>query len=268
MRIPSVSYLSNHNRSMQRTYRNLASGKRVNTAADDATALAIASKLTSHVNGTNVGISNAREAQSMLNIADGAMGSVTDAMQRINELSIQAYNGTYSNSDRSAIQAEIDQLKESIGSITSQTKFNEMNVLDGSMGSTHVASNADGSGMNINMPQFSLKGLGIADYDISSGKYDENAVGNFNVSAIGNALGTVNAKRSYIGAAYNGLGHTISNHSNAAYNMTAGLRRIQDTDYAQGSMDLKKQQILNTYSIMMQRKLINNADGQVRMMLG
>ena len=135
-----------------------------------------------------------------------------------------------------------------------------MNVLDGSMGSSHVASNADGGGMNIDMPQFSREGLGIADFDVTSN--------NFDVSAIDKALEKVSAKRSYLGAAYNGLDHNIAYNTYAAYNLTAAQSRIEDTDYAQGAMDLKKQQVLNTYSIMMQRKMINNADGQVRMMLG
>ena len=238
MRISSISYLSKQNRDIYRTYRSLASGKRINTASDNATGLAIANKLKTRVGGTNVGISNSKTSQNMLNVADGAIGSVTDSLQRIRELGIQASNGLYSASDRSAIQAEIDQLKESIGGITSQTKFNEMNVLDGSMGSSHVASNADGGGMN------------------------------FDVSAIDKALEKVSAKRSYLGAAYNGLDHNIAYNTYAAYNLTAAQSRIEDTDYAQGAMDLKKQQVLNTYSIMMQRKMINNADGQVRMMLG
>ena len=114
--------------------------------------------------------------------------------------------------------------------------------------------------MNIDMPQFSLEGLGIADYDVTSG--------NFDVSAIDKALEKVSSKRSYLGAAYNGLDHNIAYNSYAAYNLTAAQSRIEDTNYAQGAMDLKKQQVLNTYSIMMQRKMINNADGQVRMMLG
>ena len=147
MGISSISYLSKQNRDMYRTYRSLASGKRINTASDNAAGLAIANKLKTRVGGTNVGISNSKTSQNMLNVADGAIGSVTDSLQRIRELGIQASNGLYSASDRSAIQAEIDQLKESIGGITSQTKFNEMNVLDGSMGSSHVASNADGGGM-------------------------------------------------------------------------------------------------------------------------
>ena len=250
MGISSISYLSNHNRDMYRTYRSLASGKRINTASDNAAGLAIANKLKNRVGGTNAGISNSKTSQNMLNVADGAIGSVTDSLQRIRELSIQASNGLYSNSDRSAIQAEIDQLKESIGGITAQTKFNEMNVLDGTIG----------GGMNIDMPQFSLEGLGIADYDVTSG--------NFDVSAIDKALEKVSSKRSYLGAAYNGLDHNIAYNSYAAYNLTAAQSRIEDTNYAQGAMDLKKQQVLNTYSIMMQRKMINNADGQVRMMLG
>jgi len=261
MRISSISYLSNqNNRNMYRTSRALASGKRINSAADNAAGLAIANKLNSRATGTTVGVSNAQTSQNMLNIADGAIGSVTDSLQRIRELSIQASNGLYSDSDRSAIQAEIDQLKEHIGGITSQTKFNEMNVLDGSMGSSHVASNADGGGMNIDMPKFSLKELGIADYDVTSG--------NFDVADIDKALEKVSSKRSYLGASYNGLDHTINYNNYAAYNLTSAQSRIEDTDYARGTSEMKKQQVLNTYNIMMQRKLMNSADGQVRLLMG
>ena len=95
MGISSISYLSNHNRDMYRTYRSLASGKRINTASDNAAGLAIANKLKNRVGGTNAGISNSKTSQNMLNVADGAIGSVTDSLQRIRELSIQASNGLY-----------------------------------------------------------------------------------------------------------------------------------------------------------------------------
>lgn len=96
MRISSMSYLSRqNNRNLSRSYQKLSSGKRINSAADDAAGLAIAQKLLKQANGLNAGVYNARNSQNMLNVAEGAMGSVTDSLQRMNELSIQAANGTY-----------------------------------------------------------------------------------------------------------------------------------------------------------------------------
>ena len=124
----AISSISNQN--LYRNYQSLASGKRVNKAADDAAALAIVQKLLSQKNGHDVAYRNAGTSQDMLKVADGAMGSVTDSLQRIRELSVQASNFMYTASDRGAIQAEIDQLKQSISDTASQTQFNKMNVLD------------------------------------------------------------------------------------------------------------------------------------------
>ncbi len=257
MRISSMSYLSRqNNRNLSRSYQKLSSGKRINSAADNAAGLAIAKKLLKQSNGMNVGINNSQTSQNMINVAEGAMGSVNDALQRIRELSIQASNGTYSASDKEAIQTEIDQLKQSIGGTASQTQFNEMKLLDGSMGSSHVASDANGGGMDISMPKFSLEALGIADFDVTKSDFD--------ISAIDKALEKVNSSRSYLGASSNRLDHTMAYGANAVYNLTASQSRIEDLNYAHGVSDMKKEQLLNTYTIMMQRKYMDNESGRVK----
>ena len=135
MRISSMSYLTRqNNRNLSRSFQKLSSGKRINSAADDAAGLAIAQKLLKQTNGLNAGVYNARTSQNMLNVAEGAMGSVTDMLQRVNELSIQAANGTNSSSDRGAIQAEIDQLTQEIDRVSATTKFNESYLLKGGAG--------------------------------------------------------------------------------------------------------------------------------------
>lgn len=259
MNISSINSISN-NRNMYRSYQKLSSGKRINSAKDDAAGLAIAKKLNTQVIGSNVGVRNAKTSQDMVNVADGGLSSVTDQLQRIRELGIQASNGLYSDSDRSAIQAEIDQLKQSIGGVTSTTQFNTMKLLDGSMGRSHVAAKPDGSGMDLDMPRFSLEALGIADFDVTSGDFD--------VSVIDDAIEKVSSSRSYLGAASNSLDHMMAYSSNAAYNMTAAQSRIEDLDYARGITDLKKEQALNTYSLMMQKKMFENQDGRVMLMFG
>ena len=246
----NISSVSNY--STYRNYQALSSGKRVNSAADDAAGLAISQKLQSQSNGYDVGYRNAGTSQDMLKTADGALGSITDNLQRIRELSVQAANGLYTDADRGAIQKEIDQLKQSISDTASQTQFNTKNLLDGTMGNSHVAAGPNGNGMEIQMPNATLKALGIEDYDVSSG--------NFDISVIDDALDKVNSARSGIGASSNRLD---SYNANASYNLTASQSRIEDLDYPKAVSDMKRNDLLRTFQIMMQRKMMENENGRV-----
>ena len=252
----SISSISNQtNRNLYRNYQSLSSGKRINKAADDAAGLAIAQKLKSQSNGFDVGGRNAATSQDMLKVADGALDSITDSLQRIRDLSLQASNFIYTDSDRGAIQAEIDQLKQSISDTASQTQFNAKNILDGSMGSSHVASGADGSGMDIQMLNTVLQALGIEDFDVTSGDFD--------ISAIDDALDKVSSARSSMGASSNRLDSVMAYNANASYNLTASRSKLEDQDYAKGVSELKKNQLLETFQKMMQRKRVENENGRV-----
>lgn len=378
MRISSMSYLTRqNNRNLSRSFQKLSSGKRINSAADDAAGLAIAQKLLKQTNGLNAGVYNARTSQNMLNVAEGAMGSVTDMLQRVNELSIQAANGTNSSSDRGAIQAEIDQLTQEIDRVSATTKFNESYLLKGGAGKNSIPVSARDAGITGTLTQdatkatFTMDALKIGDsikiggigytigdkddetnpnvitantaysriqeqlaaassvgattaatvsagtvdpndpskvrFEISKGSVEQsnsfstslhvgaesdmankisvnidalNAAGigiyGLNVAdktgmaatnaidAISDALAKVSAQRSSLGAASNRLDHSIAYGNNAIYNLTASHSRIADTDYSKGVTDLKKNQLLNTYSIMMQRKYMENQSGRVK----
>lgn len=250
----AISSISNQN--LYRNYQSLASGKRINKAADDAAALAIVQKLLKQKNGYDAGYRNAGTSQDMINVADGALGSVTDSLQRIRELSVQASNFMYTASDRGAIQAEIDQLKQSISDTASQTQFNKMNVLDGSMSNSHVAANPDGGGMGIQMPNSTLAALGIADFDVTSGDFD--------ISVIDDAINKVSSSRSSMGASSNRLDSVMAYNANASYNLTASQSRLEDLDYPKAVSDLKKNQLLQTFQVMMGRKHIENEYGRVQ----
>lgn len=153
---------------LQKNYQQLSTGKKINTAADNAAGLAIAQKLLTQSNGYDMGTRNAATSQDMINVAEGSLSTISDSLQRIRELSIQASNtAVYGDDDRAAIQQEIDQLKQSISDAGKNTQFNNKNLLDGSMKSSHVASGPDGSGMDINMPDAVLESLGIADFDVT-----------------------------------------------------------------------------------------------------
>ena len=138
-------------------YGKIASGKRIQSAADDAAGLAIAQKLLKESNGLNVGAYNIQKGIGVANIQDGALGTMHDSLQRIRELSIQASNGIYTDSDKQAIQGEIDQLLMDIEHTAVGTEYNQMKLLDGSMADMHIASNPDGTGMKIQMENATLK---------------------------------------------------------------------------------------------------------------
>lgn len=240
----SISSISSQG--LQQNYRQLSSGKRINSAADDAAGLAIAQKLLTQSNGYDVGRRNAATSQDMVKVAEGGLSTITDSLQRMRELGVQASNtAVYTDSERKMMQQEIDQLKENISDAARNTTFNTMNLLDGKMGSNHVASNPDGSGMDINMPDATLQALGIADFDVT---------GDFDLSAIDDALDKVSSARSDMGATYNRLDYAMNYNSYASLNTTASRSRIEDLDFPQAISDMKKNSLLEEYRIMMQKK--------------
>ena len=234
----SVSSISNQR--IYQNYQSLSSGKRINQASDDAAGLAIAQKLQSQSNGYDVGSRNVGTSQDLLNVADGALSSITDNLQRIRELSVQAANGLYTDADRGAIQSEIDQLKKSIADTASGTQFNTKNLLDGTMGDFHVATGPGGGGMEIGMPNATLQ---------DRARYD--------------ALAQVTSARSSIGASSNRLDSVAAYNSNASLNLTASRSRVEDLDYPQAVSKMKKNELLRTFQMMMQRKMMENENGRV-----
>lgn len=240
----SISSISSQG--LYQNYRQLASGKRINSAADDAAGLAIAEKMLTQSNGYDVGWRNAATSQDMVNVADGGLSTITDSLQRIRELGVQASNtAIYGDSERKMMQQEIDQLKDTISDAANNTRFNTMSLLDGKMGSSHVASGPDGSGMDINMPNATLEALGIADFDVT---------GDFDLSVIDDAIDKVSSARGEMGATYNRLGYTMNYNSYASLNTTAARSRIEDLDFPKAISDMKKNSLLEEYRLMMQKK--------------
>lgn len=227
-------------------YSNVANGKKINSAADDAAGLAIAEKLKSQTNGYDTSADNASAAKDMLNTADGGLDLINDALQRMRELSIQASNtAIYSSSDIANIQKEIEQLKGTIQDAAKGTQFNTMSLLDGSKASWDIASNPDGSGMNIQMVNSTLESLGIADYDVT---------GNFDISVLDAAISKITSARSDIGATSNALDAGISNNSYASYNLTSAQSRIEDADMAKSISEMKKEKLLQEYQLYFSKK--------------
>jgi flagellin len=128
--------MTRNERSMSQTMERLSTGIRINSAKDDAAGLAISSKMTSQINGLNQAVRNANDAISMLQVGEGAMAGITDMMQRMRELAVQAISDSNTSSDRAALNAEYKQLSSEINRIGGNTQWNGTNLLDGQIGSS------------------------------------------------------------------------------------------------------------------------------------
>ena len=137
--------LLNSGNDLDQASERLASGRRVNNAADDAAGLAIANRLTSQIRGLDQAIRNANDGISLIQTAEGALNETTNILQRIRELSIQSSNGIYSDADRSTLDAEVQQLKEELDRIATSTTFNGQPILDGSLGAVTLQAGSEAS---------------------------------------------------------------------------------------------------------------------------
>ena len=242
MRIAGIS-------STNSLYGKIASGKRIQTAADDAAGLAISNKLKRNQNGLDVGASNMKDGIGAANIKDGALGSMQDSLQRIRELSLKASNGLYGDDEKQMIQKEVDQLLHGIQYTATATQFNEMKLLDGSMADMEIASNPDGTGIKIQMENLSLKGLGLEGYNVT---------GNFDISAIDAAMKKINDARSSTGASTNALEHAYNYNTGASYNLLSSRSRIEDLDIPKAVSEQQKSKLLGDYRMGMLRKKMQN----------
>lgn len=242
---------------MFHSYSHISSGKRINTAADDASGLAIAQKMQREETGLRVGAQNAQDGIGVLNVADGALGGVTDYLQRIRELAIKSMNGLNSDSDKEIYQNEINQLKEGIQSLAKDTSLNEQKLLDGSMADMNLATNPNGGGVKIQMANSTLEALGIADFDVTSD--------NFSLDAIDNAMNMVSSQRSSLGASTNRLEHTYNYNMSASLEQLGSRSRLEDLDIPKAVSEKQKRELLFEYQIMMQKKK-NEQDGLVTRM--
>lgn len=238
-------------------YSHIASGKRLQKAADGASQLAIVQKENAQIRGYDRGTRNAQDGLSALNVADGAMSGIADSLQRMRELALQASNSALmSNDERKMMQQEVEQLKQGIADIANYTEFNTKKLLDGSNQNMYIASDANGEGMNIDTGNATLQALGIADFDLT---------GKFSVKTIDNALNQVSYTRSSVGAQSNALDATIAYNRNASYNHTHAASRMEDTDIAKAATELQKQRTLQTARFMMQNKQKEQQEQQLRM---
>jgi flagellin len=234
--------------SIQNSYQSLSSGKRINSAADDAAGLAISQKLQAQSNGLEQASNNGLSMNDLANTADGALNSMGDSLQRIRELAVQASNGILAGGDKQAIQSEIDELKQSINETAKNTQFNTQKILDGTFTNKNIAVNTQGSGMQMNIRDTTLATLGIQNFDVT---------GNFDISDIDNAISKVSDARSDIGATSNAIKSAVSANDIEQINTEAADSRIEDADIAAQATQLNTLKILDQYKMYAQKQTMS-----------
>lgn len=262
----------NANKSYDAAMRMVATGKRINSAADDPAGLSISEKMKAQIRGLNQASKNAQNGISLLNVAEGAMGEQENILHRIRELAVQAATDTNADTDRQALQAEVNQLLEEINRIGGTTQFNGMNLLDGSRMNKvegddnalyiHVGANAN-QAIGIEIGEMNTEAMGISTIDITN-REGANAA----IDAIDGAIKIASRERSKLGAYSNRLEFTISNLETQAENMTAAESRISDADMAQAVMEMAKSSILSQVAQAMLAQSMQNESLVLKLLEG
>lgn len=236
--------LVTNDRSLTKSMQQLSTGKRINTAADDAAGLAISSRMTSQIRGLNQGVRNANDGISMLQTAEGATQEISNMLQRMRELAVQAANDTYGTTDRTAITTEVTELATEITRIGTNTQWNGMSVLASASTYTFQVGSGSTSTSSIDVSfttTMSASNLGVsaASLSVSSNTYAQAAI-----ASIDTAITSVNTFRSTLGAKINRLTSAADNLANISMNTAASRSRIEDADYAQATTELARAQII------------------------
>jgi flagellin len=221
--------------SLSTSMERLSSGLRVNSAKDDAAGLAIATRQNAQIRGINVAIRNANDGISLAQTAEGALATITDALQRMRELAVQAQNGSNGTSDRANLDTEYQALSAEITRIAAQTKFNGTAIVGASAGAQvfQVGPNG-GDTLTITTTTVTTVAGGLTTAALAS-----TALG-----AIDTALDTINTSRASYGAAMSRFSMAIQNLQITGENMSAARGRIMDADFAAETANLSRAQIL------------------------
>lgn len=254
--LASQRHLASSRAEMEQAMERLSSGKRINSAMDDAAGLTIAHSLDSKIAGLNQAVRNANDGIAFVNLAEGAMEEISSMLTRMKELATQSINGTYTDTDRDSIDAEYQALVNEITRVSNQTEFNGVAVI----GSTDTISFQLGDSSNdtisVTLEDMNAQAL-LLDSDATDDAVNVHAVADtagtdlqsaanaaVTLGEIDDAIAVVDAYRSKLGAVANRMEHASSNLLSRVEHQSAARSRIQDADYAVESANLAKAQVL------------------------
>ena len=238
------SFLDSNN-ALEQAFERLSTGKRVNSAVDDAAGLAIGTDLTSRVRGLEQAVRNVNDGISMVQILEGAYDEVTTIVQRMRDLAVQAANGSLSTTERNYLDTEQSKLATALDKVMAQAEFGNVDLATGSTVTVVIQSGSE----TTDLTTLAMTAATNDDADalnISASKIDLSTAADAltSITAIDTALNTIAGQRATLGAQQSQLESTVRNLANVAENTAAAAGRIMDTDYAAETANLTKAQIL------------------------
>ena len=244
--------LTSSQSSLNTSLQRLSSGLRVNSAKDDAAGLAIAERMNAQVRGLTVGIRNASDGISLAQTAEGALGSVTESLQRMRELAVQSSNATNSASDRVSLQAEYAQLSAEINRVIGGTQFNGSFILAGDAGAQDFQvgpNNTANDRISVTTTDMSADAdiAAVTAADISTDAASAQAA----IALVDTALDTINSERATLGAAQSRMETAVRSLEVTRENTAAARGRIMDADFAAETANLTRAQILQQAGVAM-----------------
>lgn len=267
----STNAMNKSNNLLSTAMERLGTGKRINSAADDAAGLQIATRLQGQTNGMTVAQRNISDATAMLQTAEGAFDEVNNIMYRMKDLATQASNDTNSAKDREALQAEMTELNGELKNIMSNTKYAGENLFEGanaklgqSMNFQIGASTGEKLELDVTADLTTISGSLAT---LSAGTVDSFANAQTMITDLETAIEGVGTLRSTLGANINRLGHTAANLANMKDNTDLALGNIQDADYATEASTMSRNQLLAQTSMSM-LKQSNSMSSMVMSLLG
>ncbi len=236
--------LTVNNRTLGKAMEQLSTGKRINSAADDAAGLAIGNRMTAQIKALDQSVRNANDGISMLQTAEGATKEITNMLQRMRELSVQAANDSYSAGDRTAIAGEMTQLTNEVTRIATNTQWNGMAILSGAAAYSSMTFQVGTEGDATSAITVGFSAMSAGALTISTLSVSTSVQAQASIELLDTAITAVDTFRSGLGARVNRLTSAADNLANVALNTSASRSQIEDTDYAQTTTDLAKSQII------------------------
>ncbi len=225
----------------------LSSGKRINSAKDDAAGLAIATRMNANIRGFTQAIRNSNDGISLAQTAEGALAETSNILVRMRELAVQSANGTNAASDRTALQTEVTTLIAQIDDIATRTNFNGTSLLNSATTSISIQTGvASGQTVAIAIGDMQAAGLGVGTVDLSTSAGASTAL-----AALDTAINTVATQRASLGASQSRLDATVNNLTSSVTNLADSKSRIEDADFSMESTKLAAAQILSQASTAM-----------------
>jgi flagellin len=231
-------------RQMDKSVERLSSGRKINNAADDAAGSAISGRMESQIRGLTMGIRHAKDGQSLVGTAEGAMQELNKILQRMRELAIQSASGVANTSDKDYLNLEMKQLVSQVDAISKNTKFNDQALLEGGTFKFYTDIDVAGSAITTNGADMAASALAVSAKTVSIGGAVVQAKISSVVSAIDNALAVVDNRRADLGAISNRFDHIIDNLQNVVMNTVQSQSRIVDADFSIETTNLTRNTVL------------------------